>query len=127
MALVLAALIANPICCCTIGSILDKPAGSDDSAPRHSCCSKKKSCPVEEEAPQGPGETPSCPCAMDNSIVLKAKLPHFDRSHALDSELGFPLSLEILPRGSFDPPCIAQRFDLPPPEAPWRLHCRYLL
>ena len=126
LAALLAILIANPACCCTIGTVFGKAAAGNDSAPTRSCCSKKKDSPGEQ-SPQSPGERHQCPCTMDASMVVEAKLTKLDRAAPLEIDWEFPVRLEILPVATLEHPRIAHRFDLPPPPASWRLHCRYLL
>lgn len=131
LAALLAVLIANPVCCCTAGSILGDSAEQAAPASAHSCCAKK-SAPTDVQHPASPvtpepEELPTCLCAMDDSMVVEAKLAKLDRALPPNLDWEFPVRIEVLPIAGLERPTLTHRFDLPPPPAPWRLLCRYLL
>ena len=79
LAAVLALLVANPVCCCTIGDVIGEIVGNETPIAAPSCCSKKKAS-SGEEFPNGPERNPSCPCAQDDSVLVEAKVPQLDGS-----------------------------------------------
>ena len=60
-------------------------------------------------------------------MALEAKLPKLDRAAPVELDWEFPVRIEVLSIASLERPALIQRFDLPPPLASWRLHCRFLL
>jgi len=126
LALVLVALLANPVCCCTLGNLFGADGNGDLKGPMPSCCSKKQSAPGEQQ-PSAPDKEPFCPCADDDMAVEKVQSPQIDLGDGHDIALEAPsVRLVELSPVRAGLPCAA-KFDLPPPGPSWRIFCCYLL
>ena len=123
LAAVLALLVANPVCCCTIGNFIGEFVGNEAPIAAPSCCSKKNA-PSGEESPE---RNPSCPCGQDDSVLVEAKVPQLDGTVPVDFSPELPPSIRITLPSVMWQPRAARNLDLPPPGPSWRLHCCYLL
>jgi hypothetical protein len=126
LALVLTVLLANPVCCCTLGDLFAADDNGDRKGSVPSCCAKKQSAPGEQQ-PSAPDKAPSCPCADDDMAVEKVQSPQIDRGDRHDLALEAPSVrvVELLAvRGGLPG---AAKLDLPPPGPSWRVFCCYLL
>jgi hypothetical protein len=125
LAVVLAVLVANPVCCCTLGNLL--PDGQAE-APHASCCSKKQDVPNGSQD-ESPGKSPDCPCEKGAFALVDSK----------NQDLALAFSVDLVP----EPPSIAEVplpvsaeladssfpkwLNAPPPASSWRVYCSYLL
>jgi hypothetical protein len=67
IALVLAMLIGNPMCCCAMATLYGDDPDKELGLPDHSCC-----CPSveQDDQEQKPGEPDSCPCFLKEAKSL---------------------------------------------------------
>jgi hypothetical protein len=126
LAVLLALIVANPVCCCTIGELLGIQRSDQSTSPTGSCCAAKNAA-REQETPDNKDKCPSCPCDKDNPILVEAKTPLPDAIFNVDVVLDPPLAFEIAATPAARPPALAYTLDIPLPPPSWRLHCSYLL
>ncbi len=121
LAVILALLVANPVCCCTIQTLL----GTKAAPALPSCCAKKAQ--QQSQSPDRNKQVPSCPCAKNRTALLESKAaviePLFNAAPALVPT--FSLEPTFTPVAVLGEPSL--NGNLPPPPPAWRLHCRYLL
>jgi hypothetical protein len=126
LAVLLALLVANPVCCCTIGQILGIQRVEQSASSARSCCAAKKAT-RQQETPDNNDKCPSCPCDKDNPILVEAKTSLPDAIFNSDVVLDPPLAFEVAAIPAARPPALANTLSIPPPPPSWRLHCSYLL
>jgi hypothetical protein len=126
LAVMLALLVANPICCCTIGNLMADNLGRQDSPARPSCCAAKKA-PGDQKSPDKQDQSPDCPCKKDFPVLAEAKTPVFDALLYTNFVLDPPSLVDIVFVPATTPLVLASSPSPPPPSPSWRLHCRYLL
>lgn len=122
---ILAVLMANPACCCTLGNLLPD---SKNDVPLSSCCSQKEA-PGGNSQHERPEECPNCPCEESSSVLVETLKPTLAFSCSSD-QLSLPpvettTSLALLKRGVSSP--TSSPLSVPSPSAMWRLHCCYLI
>lgn len=126
LAVSLVLVMANPVCCCTVGTILGAAPESEAPLPLRCCCCENGST-SDQQSPDVPEEAPDCPCAAESSFLVEAKAPQLDRVRAehfiLVSEkaAGVAMSPRLLCRDVTKAP------SPPPPGYSWRRYCCYLL
>ena len=126
LAVLLALLVANLICCCTIGNFMADNVDRQDSPVGLTCCAAKKA-PSDQESPDKQDQSPDCPCKKDLPALAEVKTPVFDALHFTNFVLDPPSVVEIAFVPATDPLVLASSPSLPPPPPSWRLHCRHLL
>jgi|GEM_PF-1535908 len=121
LAVLLALLVANPVCCCTIQTLL----GNKAAPALPSCCAKKAQ--QQNQSPDRNKQAPSCPCAKSRTALLESKAAAIEPLFNAVPALVPSLSLEPI----FTPVAALREtspsVNLPPSPPKWRLHCRYLL
>ena len=75
VALFMALLIGNPMCCCAMANLFS--AESNDSTPLHSCCMAAENAGEDDNSP----EPDSCPCLLEKEQVAPDSQTFLKNSH----------------------------------------------
>ena len=125
VAMLLVLLVANPVCCCTIGDLLGKDQGSLAQSACPSCCSGKKA--KDQNSSEQPGDDSGCPCGKSNPAFAEAKLSDAGLCAVADFVIPQPTAFTAESLTAKAQPPFPPYFRISPPSPPWRLYCCYLL
>jgi len=112
IALVLALIIGNPVCCCAMVELFGGDAGP--SSPSHSCCCLEENLEGDQQDPEEPV---SCSCFLtDDGVVRDIQTPFLKSSENFEEEFS-PETL-LLSRFSYPSILVVHSGKWPPGRPP---------